>query len=318
MSNLIKKVQNTCFKQSLLKKGDKIILAVSGGPDSVCLLDLFSKLEKKYALKLIVAHVNYGLRGRDSELDEKFVQDLAKKYNLKIFVKKVLFKNKKNISENYLRNIRYNFFENLKKKSNFDSIAIAHNLDDQAETFLMRIIRGSGLQGLSAMQFKNKSLIRPLLENTRDEILKYLKENKLKYRIDKTNFENNYFRNKIRNLLIPFLEKEFNPNIKEIIFKSARSISEDYSFMEEIVERKTKKLKELKVSTVARLHPAIQKRIILEFIKKQKGDLKDIESANIEEILKIIKSTKGKNQIVVFQGLKITRSGDKLNITYNI
>ncbi|MDQ1283783.1 MAG: tRNA(Ile)-lysidine synthase [Patescibacteria group bacterium] len=320
--NLIKKVQNTIFQYSLLKRDDKIIVAVSGGPDSTAMLDIFSKLKKKYDLDLIVAHVNYNLRGNDSKKDEAFARKLAEKYNLEIFVLRPvetqnfasLPQRKKHPSENTLRDIRYAFFEKIRLENKFDHIAVAHNADDQVETFLSRVIRGAGLLGLSAMRHKNNSIIRPLLDVPRCEILKYLKENKLTYRVDKTNLESEFLRNKIRNKLLPYLEKNFNPAIRQTIFDATVSISEDYSLVSNLIEKKYKKLNELDVKNIEKLHPAVQKGIVRKMLKEKKGNLQNIGAANIEEILKIIKSTKNKAQTVVFKGLKITRKGDKIKI----
>ncbi|MFA6159762.1 MAG: tRNA lysidine(34) synthetase TilS [Parcubacteria group bacterium] len=321
MPNLIKKVQNTIFQNNLFDRGAKIILAVSGGPDSCCLLDIFSRLQKKYSLELIIAHVNYNLRGKDSVRDEKFVQDLATKYNLEIFALDLVetqnfasLHAKKKISENYLRNIRYDFFEKLRINYDFDFVAVAHNADDQVETFLMRILRGSGMSGLSAMKFKNEKLIRPLLSTSRKEILQYLKVNKLKYRTDKTNSQNLFLRNKIRNKLIPSLEKDFNPKIKETIFDSLISISQDSEYLEKTA---LKNSKSLEIKKLEKLHPAILRRVLRNNLKNTRGDLKNISTNNIEEIIKIIKSTKSKTQIVILPGLKITKKSDKLIIIKN-
>lgn len=315
MKNLVKKIQNSVFENSLFERNAKIIIGVSGGPDSVCLLDIFCKLQKKYSLQLIIAHVNYNLRGKDSDSDEKFVRDLAEKYNLKIEILKPEINFKANL-ESKLRDIRYAFFEKIRKKNNFDWIAVAHNSDDQAETFLMRIIRGAGLLGLSAMKYKNNSrkIIRPLLAITRQEILEYLKINKLKYRIDKTNFESNFLRNKIRNKLIPYLKKNYNPNIRKTIFDSTVSIAEDYSYINELAEKAYQKSKGLSVKKILSLHPALQRRVLFRAISEKKQTDKNIEFAHIKEILKAIKSAKGKNQTVNFAGLKMIRKGDKINL----
>jgi len=329
MPNLIKKFQNISHRHNLWQKNSKIVLGVSGGPDSVCLLDIFSKLQKKYTLELIIAHVNYGLRGKDSAKDEKFVRNLAGKYNLKIFVLKPAIKLK---SENTLRDIRYTFFEKIRKANNFDSIAVAHNADDQVETFLMRIIRGAGLAGLSAMKFKNihpvksakggpaprefdrGAIIRPMLGIWRQEILHYLDETDKTdktYRIDRTNKTDLFFRNQIRNRLIPQLEK-FNPGIKQTIFYATCSIAEDNDFLEKSAQKFYKVASAKKILS---LHPALQRRLILKKIAVVQGNLKDISAANIEEIIKILKSTKNKSQIVVFKGLKLTRRGDRVIIS---
>ncbi|MDO9399371.1 MAG: tRNA lysidine(34) synthetase TilS [bacterium] len=313
MPNLIKKVQNVIFQNNLFNRGAKIILAVSGGSDSCCLLDVFSRLQKKYSLELIIAHVNYNLRGKDSTRDEKFVQDLATKYNMEIFAQSIEIPKKK-ISENYLREIRYDFFEKLRMDYDFDCIAVAHNANDQVETFLMRIIRGSGMSGLSAMKFKNEKIIRPLLSTSREEILKYLRDNNLTYRTDKTNSQNLFLRNKIRNKLIPSLEKDFNPKIKETIFDSLISISEDSEYLEKTA---LKNSKSLEINKLEKLHPAILRRVLRNNLKNTRGDLKNISTNNIEEIIKIIKSTKSKTQTVILPGLKITKKNDKLIIIKN-
>jgi tRNA(Ile)-lysidine synthase len=310
MLSLVKKVQNAIFQHSLLKKNDKIVLAVSGGPDSVCLLDIFSKLKKKYSLKLIIAHVNYGLRGKDSERDEKFVRKLAEKYGLEIFVLRPYAAP----SENNLRDLRYAFFEKIRKENHFDFIAVAHNRDDQVETHLARVIRGAGLAGLAAMKHKNGKIIRPLLSISRPEILEYLADRNLTYRTDRTNLESKYTRNKIRNRLIPYLEKNFNPNIRQTIFDSIVSISEDYDLLAKITAKESAKSRELKITALLKLHPAVQKRVLRNKLAETKGDLKDISAAHIAEILKIAKSTKGKRQVVVFKGLKIQRISDRLQI----
>ncbi|HRZ95006.1 MAG TPA: tRNA lysidine(34) synthetase TilS [Candidatus Moranbacteria bacterium] len=311
MPNLIKKVQNTIFEHNLFPHGSKIILACSGGPDSSALLDILSKLRKKYDLELVIAHVNYSLRENDSKRDEKFVTNLSEKYDLKLFA---LNPKVGKISEDSLRKIRYDFFEKIRRELNFNFIAVGHTLDDQVETFLMRIIRGSGLAGLSAISYKNNAIIRPLLNISKAEILNYLKKNKLSYRIDRTNLESDYLRNKIRNQLIPILEKNYNPKVKTTIFNSIKSIQEDFDFLEKISNKEFKKNKNLSVKSILSVHPSLQKRLLLLAIAESKNSLKNISSSHIRELLKILKSTKSKGQIVVFQGLKITRKGDKLTI----
>lgn len=315
MKNLVKTIQNTIFQQALFARGAKIVVGVSGGPDSTCLLDVLKKLESKYDLQLLIAHVNYGLREKDSDKDEKFVRNLAQKNNLKIEVLQVKVSSKQNL-ENNLRDIRYDFFEKIRKENKFDLIAVAHNSDDQVETYLMRIIRGAGLQGLSAMRYKNNRIIRPLLNVSRKEILEHLAKTERTYRTDRTNAENLFLRNKIRNKLIPYLEKNFNPSIRKTIFDSTVSIAEDFSFINEMAEKAYRKNKDLSAKKIMTLLPALQKRVLLQAIAEKKQGCKDIELPHIEEILKAIRSTKNKNQTVSFQGLKMTRKGDKVTMSY--
>lgn len=317
MKNLVKKFQNISYQYNLWTKGSKIVLGVSGGPDSTCMLDIFAKLQKKYELELIVAHVNYGLRGKDSDGDERFVRKLAEKYSIGaklLKIKELSSYGKRTPSENELRNIRYDFFEKVRVKNNFDLIAVGHTLDDQAETLLMRLIRGSGLAGLSAIKHKNNKIIRPLLGITKREIIDYLNRTNGVYRTDRTNKEIPFLRNKIRNKLIPLLEKKYNPNIKETLYKSSLNVAEDYALIDELAERYYQKHKELRVSNILKLHPSLQKRIILKAIENIRPNSKDIESAHVNEILKILKSVKSKRQIVKFQSLKIVKKGDKLII----
>jgi len=311
---LIKKVQENIFRRELFGRGAKILVGVSGGPDSVCLLDVSNGLKKKYDLTIEIVHVNYGLRGEDSELDEKLVRNLARKFSLPIHVlRQKADKSKKN-SEEKLRNVRYDYFEDIRRKNKFDFIAVGHNLNDQAETVLMRILRGTGLRGLGAIKFKNERIIRPLLNIPRKEILKYLKKKKLNYRIDKTNLGTNFFRNKIRNKLIPYLEKNFNPNTQETMYKISQSVAEDYDFIKRYAAEWLGNKKQLSVSKLAELHPSIQREVVRLAVERQIPDLKEVEMGHIEEILKIVKSKKNKKQEMNFKNLKIVRRGDKLTI----
>lgn len=322
MNNLIKKVQTFSNRFDLLEKDLKIVVGVSGGPDSVCLLDILSKLKNKYNLEILVAHINYGLRGSDSDKDEKVVEKLVAKYGFEIEILTVQNLKIAEINENELRNIRYNFFEKIRERNNFNIVAVAHNRDDQAETFLMRMLRGSGLQGMRSIRPKNEKIIRPLLRISREEILDYLKDTKLSYRIDKSNTDIRFFRNKIRQQLIPYLEKKYNPVIKKTLSDSVENIADDYDFIDaeakkiqnEIVLIEKENEIDIDIFKFKKKHSAIQRQILRQLIFKIKGDLKDIQNTHIEEILKITKSAKNKRQLKMFVGLKIERKGGKLHM----
>lgn len=324
MPNLIKKIQNTASRNNLWKKNSKIIAAVSGGPDSTALLDILAYLRPKYNFKLHIAHVNYGLRGKDSLADEKFVRDLANKYNIPLAVirPKINFQNK---SEDNLRKIRYDFFEKLRHKIKFDCIAVAHTKDDQAETVLMRIIRGTGLRGMRAMQFRNGNIVRPMLEISRKEILDYLKGRNMAYRTDRTNSNTKILRNRVRLDLIPHLEKNFNPSIKNALATLAKNASEEYTYMsrqaeiilKKIVKKDNEKGLNFKASQFQKLAPAIQGEFLCQAIEKIKNSLEDIEFTHIEELKKAIFSRKNKIQEVNFKGLKFVRKGDRVTLRKN-
>lgn len=317
MKNLVKKIQNFAHKNDLWKKGEKIVVGVSGGADSACLFHMLVFLSKKYDFSLHVAHINYGLRGKDSEDDEKFVRNLAEKNNVEMSVLNVKSASR---DENSLRKIRYEFFEKIRKEIKFDLIAVAHNQNDQAETVLMRLMRGSGLQGLASIRPKNNKIIRPLLSISRKEILQYLNENNFKYRTDKTNLEPVFLRNRVRLELLPYLEKTFNLKIQESLANFSASAADDFDFIDKFSAKKCsiiikkKNAVEFETSKLLKLHPSIQRQCLRRAIFAIKSDLADIELSNIEEMLKIIKSEKNKSQKYQFKGLNMERKGGMVRL----
>ena len=319
MAQLIKTIQNFAFANELWKKNSRIVIGVSGGSDSVCLLDIFNKLAKKYNLELHIAHVNYALRGEDSEKDEIFVQELAKKYNIPITVCKPKKSEYVGNLESILREIRYDFFEKVRSELNFDLIAVAHNQDDQAETVLMRILRGSGLNGLSGMKAKTKKIIRPLLQTSKSDILIYVKQNKLKFRTDKSNFDKKFTRNSIRHGLLPYLEKNFNPSIKKTLSSWSEVVAEDYVFIEQsaqdfISKACSNKCVNFKLNDFLLLPVALQRQVLRGVVGKIKSNTFDLENKQVEEMIKIVKSVKSKSQKATIGGLKISKKGDKIEI----
>jgi tRNA(Ile)-lysidine synthase len=313
--NLLKKIQENIYRHELFERGARIVVGVSGGPDSVCLLNILHKLKNKYDLKLVIAHINYGLRGKDSDKDEQLVKKIAEKHKFAIEIKHNTQYTILNTNlEEKLRNFRYKFFEDVAKKHKATAIAVAHNMNDQAETVLARMIRGSGLRGLAAMKFKNGKIIRPFLNVRREEILAYLHSKRVPYRIDKSNLSLDFTRNKIRNKLIPVLEKGFNPRVQETLFKFSQSAAADYDFIQRFAEAWLKSQKMIRVSKLNELHGAICAEALRQLIEKLKPNLRDIESGHLNEIMKTLKSTKNKRQKITLKGLKIERRGDRLTI----
>jgi len=316
----LKTIQNFAFQNDLWQKGSKIVVGVSGGPDSACLLDILAKLKQKYDFELHICHVNYGLRGKDSDLDEKLVVTLAKRYAVGIS----LLKAKKKVTGNLemaLRSLRYAFFEKERQRLTFDLIAVAHNLDDQAETVMLRLIRGSGLQGLASMKAKNGKIIRPLLGSSRKEILQYLASNKLKFRTDKSNENVALMRNRIRHNLLPYLEKNFNPGVKKTLAQAAFSLADDYAYIQTRAKKEfsfdnNKKTLSFRATKLLSKDISLQRAILRQMLLAIKSDLLEIDSAHIEEVLKMLKSTKGKNQQTFFKGLNIQKKGDIVHISF--
>ena len=256
---MIKEIFKDIKNHKLIKKGETIILGFSGGPDSVFLLEILKKYKEEIdsEIEIILVHINHMLRGEDSDGDEKFSESIAKKnsfkfYSKKINITKISIEEKKGLEE-IGREVRHQLFKEIFEKEGGEKIALAHNKDDQIETFLFRLIRGTSLEGLEGIRMKKMQYIRPIINVFKKEILKYLSENKIEYRVDKTNFENEFTRNSIRLDLIPFIEKRYNPKFKDKIFNimgEVREVNAENSLdIEEFMENS--KLSIEKLNTVS-------------------------------------------------------------------
>ena len=205
------KILKTIKKYKLIESGDKVLIAVSGGPDSMCLLDILNKLKEKLKIEIAAIHVNHGIRKEAGE-ETEYIKKYCEKYNIKIYIKyedvTKLAKQDKIGLEEEGRKVRYGFFDEVLKETGFNKIAIAHNMNDKVETVLMNIIRGAGSLGLKGIDPKrDNKYIRPLIETERKDIEEYCNINKLEPKFDESNNDNTYTRNKVRNILIPFIKK---------------------------------------------------------------------------------------------------------------
>ena len=231
-------VKETVEREKLIEKNDRILVALSGGADSLCLLDILIRLKDEYNLTLYAAHLDHMIRGADALRDALYCYDFCKKNDVPFFLKAVDVVNKAREEfrgvEETARTERYSMLFEIKQRLNIDKIAVAHNLDDQAETILMKLMRGSGLQGLRGMDYKRDDIIRPLLDIYKKNINKYCEENCLEPRVDKTNFEDKYTRNKIRLELIPYIEKKYSANIMKILSRTANIIRDDHNYIEKV------------------------------------------------------------------------------------
>ena len=228
---LFREILKVNKKYNLIENNDTIVVGFSGGPDSVFLVEMLKKLQHFFNFKIYLVHINHLLRGEDADSDENFSFEYAKKNNLEIFIKRIPVKEiAKEIGktlEEVGREERYKFFSEIYEKVRATKIATAHNKDDQIETFLFRLIRGTSLQGLEGIKIKNNNVIRPISEIYKKDILEYLNKNEIQYKIDKTNFENEFTRNSIRLDLIPFIEERYNIKFKDKIFSLIKEIREN-------------------------------------------------------------------------------------------
>ena len=235
---ILKKVRQTIEKYNLFEPGDKIIVAVSGGADSVCLLNILNSLKKDLNISIHIAHLNHLLREKESERDAEFVRETAELLLLPFTIEKrdikALKKKLKTSTQAAARTARIDFLQRLKNKINASKIALGHTLDDRVETVLINLIRGSGVSGIAGMDFFNQkySIIRPLMDITRKEVETYLSSKKIKFVTDSSNVKKNYLRNRIRLELIPLLENSFNPQIRKRIADTAQILSAEDVYLE--------------------------------------------------------------------------------------
>ena len=254
--NLYKEILEKNRKNELIEENDKIVVGFSGGPDSVFLVEMLVKLRENINFDMVLVHINHLLRGENSDGDEIFSLDYGKKKGLQVFSRKIniteLGKDMGLTLEEAGRKARYDLFKEIFEKTGANKIALAHNKDDQLETFMFRLIRGAGLEGLEGIVAKRDIYIRPISEIYKKDIVEYLNENNISYRIDETNLENEFTRNSIRLDLIPFIEKRYNPKFKDKLYFLIEEIREanrvlEMKFEQYMVNNKLsiKKLKQL-------------------------------------------------------------------------
>ena len=317
---MLNKILNTINKYNLIQKGDKIVIGVSGGPDSMCLLDSLYCLREKLNIEIFVAHINHMIR-EEADEETEYVKDYCKNKNIKCYVKKVdvekLAKEQKLGTEEMGRKIRYEFFNEIAQKESANKIATAHNLNDNVETVLMNILRGSGISGLKGIEIKRKGInieyIRPIRECERQEIEKYCEKQSLNPKIDKTNFESIYNRNKIRNEIIPYLKKEFNPNVLEGINRLSDIARNEEEYFDKIIIEKYEELKIgenekeviLDLKEFNNLEKVIKSRLILYTISRINGNVQGVGKIHIEDIIKLIENNIGNKYLTPNKNIKI-------------
>lgn len=302
---MLQKIRKYISEFHMLSYGDKVVAGISGGADSVCLFFVLLELRELYDLSLAAVHVNHGLRGPEAEADEEFVRRMCREYDVRCEVIRTDVRElavRQSLSEEEAgRRIRYDAFDTVLKQYGYNKIAVAHNRNDQSETVLFNLFRGSGLKGLSGIAPVRGNIIRPLLDTGRDEIETYLLKKNITYRTDRTNLTDKYTRNKIRLKVMPYVTDEINGRAVEHIAKTAGMVRE----YEEYIERNTllaykrmvsEKNGQYFVSTAdfAREDPVIGTRVLRKILEKLAGGLKDIGTVHMDSLLELMGKQAGR------------------------
>ena len=322
------KVLSTINKHNLIQKGDKIVLGLSGGPDSVCLLHVLNRLKKDFNIEIYAAHLNHQIRGIEAQKDALYVSKLCEDMGIIFFVKSInvpkYCENEGLSLEEGARKLRYEMFCEIKDKIKANKIAIGHNLNDQAETVMMRIMRGTGLKGLKGIDYiRDNCIIRPILDVERNEIEEYCEAYNLNPRIDKTNLENIYTRNKIRLDLLPYMKDNFNSNVIESIVRMSNSLKSDNDYIEKEAEAKFREVSNIKekgfveinLDDFVCLHDAIKVRVLRNSIKHILGDTNFVDQRHIEDIMSLEDNSKVNKMLTLPRNIFVYRKKDSIILT---
>lgn len=299
MKKTEEKVIRFVEKHKLIEQNNKLLIGLSGGPDSVFALYFFNKFSKRFKINLSAVHINHLIRGENSDIDEDFSKKLCDKLSVEyisenVDVKKIKKKSKKSLEE-IAREERYRIYQEQAEKLGADKIVTAHNQDDNTETVLLNLIKGTGIKGLTGIPIKRSNIIRPLLCLSKKEITDYLKSNKINYRIDRTNLENYYDRNFIRNKIIPQLIENLNPSLHQAVFRMSNNLQSYSTILETTLSKTTAKVwanKKLKLAALNKFDNELTNEIIKRGLEKYYDS--KINSNDIEKVKKLVNSQVGK------------------------
>jgi tRNA(Ile)-lysidine synthase len=301
MTKVLDTVRKAIKRHHLLTDSSLVLVAVSGGSDSVFLLRALCALKDEFGITLMAAHLNHMLRGEEAARDAEWVKDLCDGLAVDCTVgsrnvRSYSSRNRRSLEES-ARECRYEFLENLRAEVGADTIALGHTMEDQAETLLLRLFRGSGATGLSAMAVRRGFLIRPLLELRRHDIKKYLDENGFEYLDDPTNLDLGFRRNLMRHRIVPSLESQLSGSIVPILARTASVLAEEDAFLEETAEHDladigtmTEYGLRLESGPFSRLDQARKRRLLRAAVRKLKGDLRGIGYVHIDALLQLLSS----------------------------
>lgn len=325
---MLEKVRAWIDKHKLLQNGDKIVVACSGGPDSLALLHILARFRLEYNSSIVVAHVDHMLRGEESAMEAAFVVDYCARHNLVCYHKAInvpqVIKETSMSGEEAARVVRYQYLRQIAKQLGGAKIATGHHRDDQAETVLMNMLRGAGSAGIRGIQPINGDVIRPLLSVSRAEIIAYCEAEQLEPRFDSSNFKLDYLRNRIRIHLLPELEKHYNSTVKDALCKTAVIIGDEHDFILKTVETMWPQVvKEcenhlfIAAEPMKLVHHAIKREIFRHAIEKKQGTLTGISFYHVETLIEMLFNGRVGSVIQLPGSLTISKSYDGLYIGEN-
>ncbi|MDP2654505.1 MAG: tRNA lysidine(34) synthetase TilS [Candidatus Omnitrophota bacterium] len=327
MPQLLTHIRDILRNRNLVAYGDTLIVGVSGGPDSMALLNLLARMRTTLGLKLIAAHVNHGLR-RTAGRDERCVRQACVGLQIPCHVKKLSLGRRRSRGsvEEIARNKRLQFFSASAKKLRADAVALAHTKDDLAETVLMRILRGTGLQGLQGMPLSKNingmKIIRPLLGISKHELLNYLQKEKIAFQVDESNSEQKFFRNKIRLELLPLLERKYNADIREVLTNLSKTAAVDYEYLSQAARQEFKRSFKIlgpnslsaPLARMGKLHPALRRGVIRLAVQKIRGDSTALALRHMEEIEDLIQNRPNGSAVSLPDGLCARKKEGRLHL----
>ena len=326
---LFDQVRRTIDRYHLLERGDRLVVGVSGGLDSMVLLHLLNAYRETFHLSLIIAHLNHGFRPEESEKEAELVQKESAQLGLPFEYGQFNVKEFQKLSgfspQDAARKIRFQFFHDLLKKHHAKKIALGHNADDQVETILLRIMRGSGLQGLKGiLPLRDGKIIRPLLETWREEIESFAIEKGIHFRLDSSNVKHDYLRNRIRLALIPSMEREYQPNFKKILLRTAAILREENDYLErgageayQTIVQEERNILSFNFSEYQSLHQAIQWRIIrkmMEILCGQGMVVEEREGSEVRQIHQRLRQPPPSFILELSHGVRIEKRYDRVEL----
>ncbi len=326
---MLSKFKNYINKEKLVEKQDRLLLGISGGPDSLTMFDLFCRIKDEFSLEIQVFHLDHCFR-KEAEQEAEFVAELCRERAVKAIIKKYnipeLIEKEGFSPEEAARKVRLQFMFQIIEKEKLDKIALAHNKDDLVETVFLHMFRGTALSGLTGIdpvsRIKGKKIIHPLLEISRSEIEKYCQYRNLKPIRDKSNKETIYTRNKIRHNIIPLIEKQINPGLKDNIFQMAKILREEDRYLEKEADREKKNIQimkdenkiELSLPELKKLSPVIRRRIIKQVIFEIKNSPKDIYYHHYQAVEDLILNSDTGKKLDFIENISIIKLYEKIII----